>query len=381
MEGDVTNSRIGLILLILLAPCAATAEDCSAPVAGADRWQVAAPADVGMDAATLCAIVPRFTAWKAANIHAVLVIRHDRLVFEHYFTGPADSWGTRIGNVEFAPDVKHDIHSITKSVTSLLLGIAIEHGWVSGVDAPVQSLLPQYADLATTEKQRITLRHLLTMSAGLAWDETLPYTDPANSYIRMVFAPDPYRYVLEQPVDTPPGRAYNYSGGGATLISAVLRAATGKSVDVLARELLFAPLGISDVVWSRYPHSNTPRAAGGLLMRPRDLAKLGQLVLNHGRWHEQQVVPAAWLDESMAPHIQGSANSFYGYLWWLGRSLVDGHAVTWSAGVGWAGQRLFIVPEFDLVAVVTAGIYQVDMDYWLPSQILNRHVLAAVRTP
>jgi CubicO group peptidase (beta-lactamase class C family) len=116
----------------------------------------------------------------------------------------------------------------------------------------------------------------------------------------MDYASDPYRYALTRPVDTPPGTVWNYSGGSAALISAVLHQATGKTEDVLAQELLFDPLGIHDVAWVRYPGNNEPLAASGLAMRPRDLTKLGQLVLNHGAWDGRQIVPAAWIDASIS---------------------------------------------------------------------------------
>ena len=351
---------------------------CDPPASRDDGWKVAAPASVGLDSAKLCALVPRFEAWTDADIHVVLVARHGTLVFEHYFKGADERWGRSLGVVDFAPDVKHDLRSITKSVTSLLLGIAIDRGWVPGIDAPVLSLLPQYADLRSTEKDRITLRHLLTMSAGLKWDENIPYSNPDNSEIQMDRAPDPYRYVLTRPVDTPPGAIWNYSGGGAALISAVLHQATGKTEDVLAQQLLFDPLGISDVAWVHYPANGEPMAASGLAMRPRDLAKLGQLVLNHGAWDGRQIVSAAWIDASIAPQIQGAQLYFYGYQWWLGRSLVNLHQIDWAVGYGLGGQRLFIVPQLDMVVLVMAGLYHSDMQGLAPLQVLNRYALAAV---
>src|SRR5208282_1253951 len=118
-------------------PQAAGAPACDPPVPRDDGWKVAAPATVGLDAATLCGLVPRFDAWKEADVHAVLVARHGTLVFEHYFNGADERWGRSLGVIDFAPDVKHDLRSITKSVTSLLLGIAIDRGLVPGVDAPV----------------------------------------------------------------------------------------------------------------------------------------------------------------------------------------------------------------------------------------------------
>jgi CubicO group peptidase (beta-lactamase class C family) len=357
----------------------AQAPACDPPAARDDGWKVAAPETVGLDPAALCALVPRFTAWTQADLHAVLVVRHGALVFEHYFKGDDESWGKALGVVDFAPEVKHDLRSITKSVTSLVLGIAIDHGWVPGVDTPVLSLLPQYADLHSADKDRITLRHLLTMSAGLKWDETIPYSNPENSEIQMDYATDPYRYVLTRPVDTVPGAVWNYSGGGAALISAVLHKATGKTEDVLLQETLFDPLGIHDVAWARYPSNNEPLAASGLRMRPRDLAKLGQLVLNHGMWDGKQIVSAAWIDASITPQIQASQLYFYGYQWWLGRSLVNRQQVDWAVGYGLGGQRLYVVPQLDMVVLVMTGLYRSEMQSFVPLIALNRYALASVR--
>jgi CubicO group peptidase (beta-lactamase class C family) len=374
-----TSTCLLVALLFVTRPAAAQAPVCDPPAPRDDGWKVAAPDTVGLDPATLCALVPRFDAWKEADLHAVLVARHGKLVFEHYFKGADERWGRPLGTVTFSPEVKHDLRSITKSVTSLLLGIAIDRGWVQGIDTPVLSLLPAYADLRSAAMDRITLRHLLTMSAGLKWDENVPYSNPENSEIQMDDAPDPYRYVLTRPVDTPPGAIWNYSGGSTALISAVLHQATGKTEDVLAQELLFDPLGISDVAWVRYPGNGEPLAASGLAMRPRDLAKLGQLVLDRGMWNGKQVISTAWIDASITPQIQGPQLYFYGYQWWLGRSLVNGHQVDWAVGYGLGGQRLFVLPQLDMVVLVMAGLYRSDTQSVGPLIALNRHALAAVR--
>jgi CubicO group peptidase (beta-lactamase class C family) len=379
MEGRLSITRRTTLALAaaLLLSSGAKAEDCGTPVAGADAWPIAAPAEVGMSADALCVIGPRMAAWREAKIHSILIVRHGRLVFERYFSGVDERWGDALGEVTFRPDTQHDVRSITKSVTSLLLGIAIDRGWVPGIDAPAFSFLPEYADLKTPEKNAVTLRHLLTMSAGFAWDENAPYSSPGNSETAMNRSVDPYRYVLAQPIGTAPGTIYNYSGGSATLIAAILHKATGKTADQLARELLFDPLGIGPVSWIRYANGD-PVVASGLAMKPRDLARLGQLVLNRGTWNGKQIVPAAWIDASIAPQIQGSQLYFYGYQWWVGRSLLAGHQVDWVAGVGLGGQRVFVVPSLDLVAVMTAGLYYSDMQDWAPLQIFNRRILAAV---
>jgi len=177
-----------------------------------DGWPVAAPEEQGVDATILSGIGPHFEGWREACAHAVVVVRRGVLIYEHYFTGDDWRWTEPLGAVAFDTTVKHDLKSITKSVTSLLAGISLDRGWIADIDTPVFTYFPEHADLRTPEKVRITLAHLLTMSAGLVWNESLPWGDPANNERRMDDAADPYRYALEQPVATPPGQFYNYCG-------------------------------------------------------------------------------------------------------------------------------------------------------------------------
>lgn len=371
------------LLAALAVPGAALAEtpaaDCGAPQALQDGWATATPASEGLDPALICAIGPRLEAWTDGNAHAVLVARHGKLVYERYFAGEDQRWGQPLGRIPHDIDTRHDLRSISKSVTSLLVGIAVDHGWIKDIDTPVLALLPQYADLRSPEKDRITLRHLLTMSSGLAWNEEVPYSDPTNSERQMSVAPDPYRYVLEQPLATVPGETYSYNGGATALLAAVLKQTSGKPVDQLAQEVLFAPLGITDVEWVRYPDGE-PVAASGLRLRPRDIAKIGQMVLSGGTWQDQRVVSADWIKQSTSPQIAGEEMFFYGFQWWLGRSLVDRRPVEWAAGVGWGGQRLFLVPDQDLLVVVTAGLYETPDQGTLGSTLLDRYVLPATVT-
>jgi CubicO group peptidase (beta-lactamase class C family) len=362
------------VAVAFLPPPAQAQSACGVPNAGADGWKVAAPESVGLSSATLCPMVTWLSDWKEANVHAVLVVRHNKLVFEHYFTGSDEYFSGQVAaQVTFGPDSKHDERSVTKSVTALVLGIAIDHGWVKGVDEPVLSFLPEYADLRSPEKNRITLRHLLTMSSGLEWHELdVPYTSTANSEIRMDTSPDPYRFALMQPVVAPPGEIWNYSSGSSELLGAVLRKATGKPLDQLARTLLFEPLRITNVDW--YPFAqDMPSSAGGLRLRPRDLAKIGQLVLQHGAWSGKQVVPASWIDTATTPQLKTSGTYSYGYQFWVGRS----GSVHWVAARGLGGQRLFIVPELDLVVVTNAGLYQSERQDSVTLDIFNRYVLKA----
>jgi CubicO group peptidase (beta-lactamase class C family) len=367
--------------LVLLLPAIAEAHaNCAAPPDLKDGWRVAAPAEAGLDSTLVCAIGARFEAWKEANVHAVLVVRKGTLVYERYFTGEDERLGQPLGAITFDAATRHDLRSISKSVTALVFGIAVDRGWIKEIDTPVFAYFPEYADLKTPEKERITLRHLLTMSAGFAWNEQIPYSNPANSERQMWVARDLYRYVLQQPLATAPGLVYNYSGGATSLLAAIVSKTAGKPFDVVANDVLSAPLGIVDVEWVRHANGDAA-ASAGLRLRPRDLAKIGQLVLAKGAWQGKQVVPAAWIEQSIAPQINGEGTYFYGYQWWLGRSLVQRRAVEWAAGVGWGGQRLFILPSEDTVIVVHAGLYGQASQSAPGGAVLNRFVLPALVKP
>jgi CubicO group peptidase (beta-lactamase class C family) len=362
------------------ASTVATCRGVGAAAAREDGWAVAAPGEVGLDGQRLCVMAERLEGAPGDNVHAVLVVRRGRLAFERYFAGEDQRWGRPLGRIGFGPDTLHDLRSATKTVVALLVGIAVGQGKLEGVDEPVTRFFPDYADLRGPERDRIRLRHLLTMTAGLGWDEITPYTDPANSERRMSAAPDPYRYALEQPVVAPPGERFTYSGGSTALLAAVVQKATGRPLDAFAREALLEPLGVSEADWIRYPSGQGDAvAASGLRLRPRDMAKIGQLFLSGGVWNGRRVVPSAWLEAAVSPQISAaSPGAFYGYQTWLGRSLVAGREVRWAMAAGLGGQRIFVVPEAELVLVTTAGLYANGRQGPVILEVLNRYVLPAV---
>jgi CubicO group peptidase (beta-lactamase class C family) len=370
--------RLACLIVVLLLARPAQAQDCAPPPDLKDGWQVATPQSADMDAALLCSIGTRFDAWKEANAHAVLVLRRGQLVYEKYFTGEDQRWGAPLGKVAYDGSQRHDMRSISKSVVALLTGIALERGWIASLDQSVYAFFPEHADLRTPEKDAMTIRHLLMMASGLAWNENLPYSNPQNSERIMTTAPDRVRYVLEQPLSTLPGSQYNYSGGATTLLAAILRKVSGLRLDAMAKTLLFDPLDISEAEWVSYMDGE-PIAASGLRLRPRDLARIGQMVLEQGQWRGRRIVSTGWIAAMTAPQINGDGLFFYGYQWWLGRSLSDGQELQWSAAFGWGGQRLYIIPDRDLVIVVLAGLYyNPPLQGAVGNIVLNRHVLPAV---
>jgi len=332
-------------------------DGCGVPVARDDGWPVASvDEDKRIDRGALCRMADRLAASSTANVHAVLVARGGTLVFERYFRGSDEIQNHPVKNVTFDADTLHDMKSASKSVASLVLGIAIDRGLIAGINEPIFSFFPELSDLRSPEKDRIQLVHVLTMSMGLTWVEATPDTGDDNDEARMHRAPDPCRYVLGLAVTAPAGQEFFYNTGALALVAAIIRRATGRPLDEFARATLFEPLGIANVEWTRVKGDSD--AGGGLRLRPRDMAKIGQLVLAGGRWNDRQVVSKAWIDASMTPRVEATSGFFYGYLWWLGRSLVDGREVQWAGALGRGGQSIRIVPALDLVVVVTAGYYQ-----------------------
>ena len=297
-----------------------------------------------------------------SNVHAVVAVRAGRLVFERYFRGdeqvPGRLYGHRIENVRFDADTPHNLKSASKSVMSLALGIAVDRGLIRSANQPISSTSsPKLSDLRSPKKTASNWCTMLTMSMGLKWVEATPATgDYDNDEARMHTASDPCRYVLGLPVTAPAGQTFFYNTGALALVSAVLRRATGLPLEEFIRVNLFEPLGITHAEWERY--QGEVDAGGGLHLRPRDMAKLGQLVLAGGRWNDRQVVSKAWIETSTTAKLTATDNQSYGYLWWLGRARIDGDEVHWIGALGRGGQYIRIVPERDLVVAVTGGYYE-----------------------
>jgi CubicO group peptidase (beta-lactamase class C family) len=378
---------ISLLGAAALAPLAGSTvsadspEGCGVPVARADGWPVASThADKLVDRAALCRMTDRLAASRTARIHSVLVVRHGQLVFEWYFKGSDEIYNRPVENVAFDAGTLHDMKSVSKCIASLALGIAIDRGLVRGVHEPVFSFFPELSDLRSPEKDRIQLWHALTMSMGLKWVEAAPGNDDNNDEARMHMASDPCRYVLGLESITPAGQEFHYNTGALALVAAIIRKATGRPLDEFARTALFDPLGIAGAEWVRVKGETD--AGGGLRLHPRDMAKIGQLVLAGGRWKGRQIVSKAWVDASVAPQMDATGLYFYGYLWWLGRSLLQGRELHWAAALGRGGQSIRIVPKLDLVVTVTAGYYQDYSPEAFQAQFnVFRNVLRAVPLP
>jgi CubicO group peptidase (beta-lactamase class C family) len=365
------------------APLSAHASTPPAALCGSaavlpDGWVVVTPESVGFEPRQLCAIGNAVRHGRLRNLHGVVVARRGRLVFEQYFSGRDERWGAPLGEVTFGPDTLHDVRSVTKSIVSLLYGIAQAQGQVGSVDRPLLDAFPELADLrAEPARMRILVKHALTMTMGTEWNENLPYSDPRNGERQMDAAADRYRFVLDRPLVAAPGERWTYNGGATAVIAQLVSRGTGRPLREFAQERLFAPLGITDVDWVT-DRTGEPHAASGLRLRPRDLAKIGQLVLQWGRWGEREVIPGRWLQEATTAQAQPDRFLRYGYQWWLGGSPFGEARTPWVAGAGLGGQRLFIVPGVEVVVVVTAGNYYEPEQWRLPLAILDQFVLPAL---
>jgi CubicO group peptidase (beta-lactamase class C family) len=366
------------LLSMLPSDVRAKTVNCATPASIADGWENAGPAEAGFDPQALCATLGRVVAGDA-NIHSVLVERRGRLVAELYKRGSDRSiYSLFASEVTFGPNDLHDMRSVSKSVVGLLIGIAMHQGRFPGLATPVLDLFPELADLRTPERRAITLEHLLTMTSGLEWHETLTsYGTFGNDETRLYWDWAPDRLVLSRPIVAPAGSRFNYSGGGTTVLADVLVRATKQSFRDFAREALFAPLGIEDWEWVGDLYRR-PLAFAGLRMRPRDLLKLGRMLLDRGQRQGRQIVPAEWVTESLRPRVPTDRGLHYGYQWWAGSVDRQGREVAWSAGFGNGGQRLFLVPDLDMAIVITAGVYNDPAIVGAANQLFQQ-IIAAVQ--
>lgn len=375
-----TALRVGYafraMMLLALAP--------SLHAAGASGDLPTASAEsVGIDGAAIGRLVDDIRAGKYSNIHSLLIVRSGKIVAEEYFQGEDERRGHPLGTMRFDADTLHDVRSVSKSVVSAVFGIAIASGSVKDIDAPVLSYFPEYADLQTPERARVRVRHLLSMTSGLEWDEdSRPYGDPLNSETMMDAQRDRVRFVLSRPIVAVPGERFRYSGGDTMLLAAVLERATKRRLDKYAEQMLFRPLGIDRYDWIAYP-DGTPIAASGLRLRPRDMAKFGQVFLDGGRWRGAQVLPESWVHASTSAQARVSDRPFgfqsYGFQWWLGSVRDEAHT-PWVMAVGYGGQRIMLIPSRDLVMVLTAGMYGNRAQTDITFEVLLDRILPAVRT-
>jgi CubicO group peptidase (beta-lactamase class C family) len=268
----------------------------------------------------------------------------------------------------------HSMQSVSKTVSSAILGIAITRGdFKASLDTPVL----KYFDVAKVKnvddrKRRITLRHVLTMTTGLDWNEEVAYDDPKNDSSIMEATDDWVQYVIDKPMAQEPGRVFNYSSGVTELLAHIFEKETGQDIEQYGAKHLFAPLGI-EYFWKRTP-LGVVDTEGGLFLKNADLAKIGYLYLHGGAWEGHQIVSKEWVKQSVTPFIDAGEGYKYGFKWWL-LPRTDRQGNVWMAR-GFGGQRLMVFPDESLIAVFTG--WEILKDEAGNRDLVNR-ILPAVR--
>ena len=345
--------------------------------AASDERQIALPGAVGLSEDALSAIHQDIQNGRYGYIDAFLVARHGKIVFEQYYENDypsiykqeAATPGALVVNDPSGPynyfnpwwhpyyrnTTLHSMQSVTKSVASALVGIAISRGEFPDLDTPVLEFFDEAAvQNVDGRKRAMTLRDLLTMTDGLLWDENLPYNDFDNSFAVMAKAHNWVQYTLDLPMGSDPGTSFNYNSGATLILGHIFRLATGIDIEEYAVEHLFTPLGIDDYFWDRTPYGLTD-IQEGLYISARSLAKIAQLFLQKGRWQDEQVVPATWVEESIRPRYPTGAagDEAYSYLWWSQPYTFEEKSLRAYFGKGFGGQRPIFLPELDMVIVLT----------------------------
>lgn len=295
------------------------------------------------------------------NIHSLLILKDDHLVYEHYFEGKDEKIGKNLGYIPHSINDLHDCRSITKSVTSSCIGIALKKGLIKSIDDPIFGYFnTEHQKKIEGKKKEITIRHLLTMTSGLKWNEDISYRDPRNTELRMDISSDPIDFVLSRPILTEPGEIWNYNGGNTQLLAEIIRSVSNQTIDKFAEKELFEPLGISHYEWMSLK-KNIPAAASGLRLRSRDLLKIGMLYKNNGFFNNKQIINTDWADMSLRSTIARPSatdkNAGYGFQFWTFTETINNQKLDIQEAKGNGGQRIYICKSLNLIVVITAGNY------------------------
>jgi CubicO group peptidase (beta-lactamase class C family) len=378
-----------LIAFILLLP---VWSGCDSPTGSSDPFPVPEetgdglstdlPQEVGLDPEPLLALVDLISDTPNHQIHSLLILRERKLVLEEYWEG-VDLTPESLLPVErdFDRETLHYTASVSKSITSLLAGISMDLEMVGGTDELLFQYFPDDADLRTVENEGITIEHLLSFTTGLEWNEfEYGFGNPLDSHFQMFAAQDPIRHLLGRPQTSAPGARFQYNSGDTNLLGEIVRrASTSSTLLDFAEAHLFGPLGIEEYAWLRFGQApEVAFASGGVSLRPRDMGKLGLLMLGEGLWDGERVVSQEWVERSMQPAVTFSTTdptlTGYGYNWWLGSFPFQGEELDYALAMGWGEQLIYVIPGLDMVIVSTGGRYYqegpLEMDELIQSFIL-----------
>jgi CubicO group peptidase (beta-lactamase class C family) len=361
-------------VLILAAAFPVAASHYQPPVAADDGWPVADAGKLGWDTATLASLDDKMADGSFKMITSVLVVDHGRLVYEHYFN-------------DGSADLLNDVRSASKSLTAMLVGAAIQRGAIHDVKQPVYPFFPDIRiDHPDPRRASLTIEDLITMSSILECDDDNSFS--AGNEERMYVSERWLDFALNIPIrgyapwvsrpkDSPYGRTFSYCTAGSFLAGAVVERATKMPLARFAHEALEQPLGITQVKWST-SSEGVGMGGGGTRYRSRDLAKLGLLVADGGRWHGRQVLPNAWVATMLTPHAQARDDADYGYLWWQFRFPLGAVDTKVWAMSGNGGNYVFVLPERGLVTVITSKAYNKSFAHPQSQAIFRDYILRSL---
>ena len=332
------------------------------------NWEVSSLKAEGIDADKINELMLQLLNGNIQNIHSVLIVKNGKLVLEEYFYG-------------YARHKIHSLMSVSKSITSLLIGITIDQKKISDIDKKIYKFFPSHKDISWDDlKNTIRLKHVLNMTAGLDWNYWVySDTDPRSTSQAMIGSDDWIRFVLARKMVDIPGKRFVYSNGLTMLLGEILRNATGEYADKFAEEFLFGPLGISDFSWQKLP-DGTIITAWGLKLKPCDMAKIGYMMLKEGKWKDKQIVSSSWVKESTKAQSEGDMllGAGYGYQWWRGSTLINKKNIEAFYAAGKGGQYIFVCPELDLVTVFTSKPEEHPMGELQPQIIMVNYIIPAM---
>lgn len=329
-----------------------------------DGWETASLNETGIDPERIDQMMLDILGGNDKNIHSVLLIKNGKLVLEEYFYG-------------YDRDTTHFLASVSKSITSILIGLAIDQKIASDVETRTYEFFPEYAGTKwIDQKYPITLHHILTMSAGLDWEANKhSRRDPRHTTYQMYDSGNPIAFVLDRDVSEPPGEKFYYNSGLTILLGGIVKNTSGQYIDDFAGQYLFSPLGISDYHWDKFRDGNI-QTDGGLHLSPRDMSKIGYMILKNGKWKDRQIVSREWVARSTKKHIDALGIG-YGYQWWIGKTMVDNQTIKVLFASGHGGQKIFIMPELDLVAVFTSRVFN-SKGHSGPEGFLLKYIIPSI---
>jgi CubicO group peptidase (beta-lactamase class C family) len=327
-------------------------------------WSTTTPEKAGVDSTELASMVDNL---QSQNVHSFVLVRNGNIIAEGY-------------NSDHDYTTAQDVYSVTKSITSALIGKAIDDKLIQNVDQPISNYLPELNQDADPRKKDILLSHILTMTSGFSWNNDNDVSSKA-----MTSSTDWIKYVLGLPLVADPGTSFTYNNGGVHLLSAILEKAIGKKEAQYAKEVLFNPLGIKNYIWQTDPGGHSI-GSFGLSITARDMAKFGYLYLMNGNWEGSQLIPKQWVKKSTSQYLRftdSAANQTeigYGYLWWLRKGDYGVKEKTvvsdmYSAD-GSGGQRIFVMPEQNMVAVFTAN----NPDPFFADALIDKFIVPSVKS-